>query len=103
MKTWCKIVILLTEDYNNLPTTATNYELSETNENGSNKNVKLNNEAEVKRYLEESKRTIVWYKETDKKLHEVFVKFYNVTQHQHLTIRLELAKLCSSLIEKCMK
>lgn len=102
LKTWCKIVTLLTEDYNNLLANSTSYKLFD-NENNSNKTIKWNSEADVKQYLEESQRSMGWYKETDKRLHEVFIKFYKLTQHPRLKIRLELAQVCSLLIERCMK
>lgn len=103
LRTWGRFIILLTEDYNHLSISATNCEPSDTNESGTNKPIKWSSEPEVKQYLEETKRTVVWYKETDKKLRDVFIKFYNLTQHPHLKIRLELAQVCSSLIEKCLR
>lgn len=91
--------MLLAEDHNNVLSNTAEPEHTPQ----SLKTTKWNNKADIEQYLNETRRTREWYRETDKKLYEGFVKFYGLTQHPHQKIRLELAHTCSSLIETSMK
>lgn len=65
--------------------------------------IKWKNAEEVKEYIESSSRTPEWYLKTDDNLYKIIQEFSKLIEHRHSKVRLELARMCCLLLEKCNK
>lgn len=108
VQTWGRLVNLMMKDYNpidkkidfndiNLLFNKINSKSPEKNKN------KFQSNDEIKEYINSSRRTQEWYRETDSKLIEHVNILQNICDHPNWTVRSELADISLLLLENCTK
>lgn len=105
LRAWGRIVALHMEDFNSsddgIDLLSSN--LSKTDTPALNPKVKWKSATEVKNYIENSSRSLQWYIQTDENLHKIISTFSKLIKHPHAAVRLELARICCLLLNRCNK
>ncbi|KAJ8974649.1 hypothetical protein NQ317_019885 [Molorchus minor] len=63
--------------------------------------IKPKDDYEIKEYLQTTKRSTQWYRDTDKRLQPLVNEFVKLTHHSHPKVRLELATMCGLVVQNC--
>lgn len=104
LRAWGRIIALQMEDFSPSDNRIDifSYDVNEAMQS-LNLTTKWKSASEVKAYINNSSRTIKWYKQTDENLHTIMKTFMKLIQHSHTKVRVELAEMCNLLIVKCNK
>ncbi|KAJ8942240.1 hypothetical protein NQ318_003087 [Aromia moschata] len=108
LKGWGRIVTLLMQDYNVSDEKFNFIQLKQTKQTINKGSVpnsemkrKFKDDEDIKSYLQTTKRTSQWYKDTDKRLQPLVIEFVKLAHHSHPKVRSEMAIMCGLIVQNC--